>query len=63
MKMLNLSEVLMRNHDLTSFEGLKLVLKEEARQGYMFFELDVKPQFDDTPADWENQLEAAFTSR
>lgn len=61
--MLHLSEVLMKNHDLKSFEGLKQALKEEARQGQMFFEIDVKPQFDDTPNDWENQLEAAFTSR
>lgn len=53
----------MKNHDLNSFEGLKEALKEEARQGQMFFEIDVKPQFDDTPNDWENQLEAAFTSR
>lgn len=53
----------MKNHELSSFEELKVALKEEARQGQMFFEIDVKPQFDDTPGDWENQLEAAFTSR
>lgn len=61
--MLHLSEVLMKNHDMQSFAELKEALKGEARQGQMFFEIDVKPQFDDTPSDWENQLEAAFTSR
>jgi hypothetical protein len=61
--MLHLSEVLMKNHDMKSFAELKEALKGEARQGQMFFEIDVKPQFDDTPNDWENQLEAAFTSR
>jgi len=61
--MLHLSEVMMKNHDLKSFEGLKEAIKKKAREGQMFFEIDVKPQFDDTPNDWENQREAAFTSR
>ena len=61
--MLYLSEVLMKNHDMSSFAELKEALKGEARQGQMFFEMDVKPQFDDTPTDWQDQCEAAFTSR
>jgi len=28
----------------------------------LFFRMDVKPQFEDTPADWEEKLEATFTS-
>jgi len=27
----------------------------------MFFRIDVKPQFSDTPENWEDRLEAAFT--
>ena len=61
--MLHLSEVLMKNHDLVSFEQLKEKVKQEARMGQMFFDMDVKPPFDDTPSDWETQLEIAFTSR
>ena len=61
--MLYLSEVLMKNHDLSTFEGLKEVLKGEARQGQMFFEMDVKPDFNDTPTNWQDECEAAFTSR
>ncbi|MDH5425040.1 MAG: sulfur relay protein DsrC [Gammaproteobacteria bacterium] len=61
--MLYLSEVLMKNHEMSSFEELKVALKGEARQGQMFFEMDVKPGFTDTPTDWQDQCEAAFTSR
>jgi len=61
--MLYLSEVLMKNHDLSTFEDLKEALKGEARQGQMFFEMDVKPDFKDTPSNWQDECEAAFTSR
>ena len=54
---------MMKNHEMASFEELKEALKGEARSGQMFFEMDVKPGFDDTPTDWQDQCEAAFTSR
>ncbi|MFP3873462.1 MAG: sulfur relay protein DsrC [Thiohalophilus sp.] len=61
--MLWLSEVLLQNHDLESFEQLEKVIVEKAREGEMFFRMDVKPPFQDTPANWEERLEAVFTSR
>jgi hypothetical protein len=61
--MLWLSEVLIQNPDLENFEQLKDVLKKRAADGELFFRMDVKPPFQDTPADWEDKLEAAFTSR
>ncbi len=58
--MLLLSDVLIQHSDLETFEELmetvKLCSKSE-----MFFRIDVKPQFADTPEDWEDRLEAAFT--
>ena len=60
--MLWLSEVLLQRHDLESFDGLKQVVVEYARSGEMFFRMDVKPPFPDTPQDWEDKLEAAFSS-
>ena len=60
--MLWLSEVLLQRHDLDSFEGLKQVIVEQARGGEMFFRMDVKPPFPDTPQDWEDRLEAAFSA-
>jgi len=60
--MLWLSEVLLQRHDLETFEGLKQVVVEHARGGEMFFRMDVRPPFQDTPENWEDILEAIFTS-
>lgn len=61
--MLWLSEVLIQNPELENFDELKEVLKKRAADGELFFRMDVKPPFKDTPGDWEDKLEAAFTSR
>jgi hypothetical protein len=45
-----------------SFEQLIESVKVRARNGAMFFRIDVKPPFQDTPNDWEERLEAAFSS-
>ena len=60
--MLWLSEVLLQGHDIDSFEGLKQIISERARGGEMFFRMDVKPPFPDTPQDWEDRLEAVFSA-
>jgi len=60
--MLWLSEVLMQGHDLESFADLEQRVQERAQQGEMFFRMDVKPPFSDTPENWEEKLEAVFTA-
>ncbi|MDH5356220.1 MAG: sulfur relay protein DsrC [Gammaproteobacteria bacterium] len=60
--MLYLSEILIQNPDLESFEDLKDALIILAREGELFFRMDVKPPFPDTPSNWEDRLEAVFTS-
>ena len=60
--MLWLSEVLLQSHELDSFAGLVNEVKARAGAGEMFFRMDVKPPFPDTPQDWEDRLEAAFSS-
>ncbi len=60
--MLWLSEVLMEGHDLESFSELEKRIKERATNGEMFFRMDVKPPFSDTPENWEEKLESIFTS-
>ena len=60
--MLWLSEVLLQGHDIDSFEALKVAVSERARAGEMFFRMDVRPPFNDTPEDWEDRLEAVFSS-
>ncbi|OQX43169.1 MAG: sulfur relay protein DsrC [Candidatus Sedimenticola endophacoides] len=58
--MLLLSEILIQNPQLDTFEELLEVIRQR-RQGAMLFRIDVKPQYADTPTDWEDRLEAAFT--
>lgn len=61
--MLYLSDVLIEGKNLESFDQLVAELKKRAAAGELFFQMDVKPPFPDTPGDWEDRLEAAFTSR
>jgi hypothetical protein len=60
--MLWLSEVMLQNPDVDSFEDLKDKIKQRAADGERFFRMDIKPPFADTPADWEDRLEAVFTA-
>lgn len=59
--MLMLSDLLIGN-DVGTYEDLVKAVEAVARQGEMFFQMDVKPPFPDTPENWEQQLEARFTS-
>ncbi len=58
--MLYLSEVLMQNTQLETFDELCDLIKEKSKSE-MFFRIDVKPQYPDTPENWEDRLEAMFT--
>jgi hypothetical protein len=59
--MLKLSDILVANKDIETFDELRVAVQEVARQGERFFRMDVKPPFPDTPDDWEDRLEAAFS--
>ncbi len=61
--MLWLSEILIQNPEMKDFEELKEEIKKRAAAGELFFRMDIKPQFNDTPTDWEEKLEATFTSK
>ncbi|WP_342589259.1 sulfur relay protein DsrC [thiotrophic endosymbiont of Bathymodiolus puteoserpentis (Logatchev)] len=59
--MLLISEVMIANPEIESFEDLVVVLKSIARESdERFFQMDVKPDYGDTPENWEDRLEAAF---
>jgi len=60
--MLWLSEVMLENYDLQTFAELSDKIREKAATGEMFFRMDVKPTYPDTPDNWEDRLEAVFTS-
>ncbi|MHB8534064.1 MAG: sulfur relay protein DsrC [Sulfuricaulis sp.] len=57
--MLHLSEILLQHHDIETFEQLLEVVRQRA-QAEMFFRIDIKPTYPDTPSNWEDQLEGAF---
>lgn len=57
--MLYLSEVLIQEHELETFEDLVEAIQKRAGS-QIFFKIDVKPPFPDTPANWEDRLEGAF---
>ncbi|AGA89016.1 hypothetical protein Thimo_0141 [Thioflavicoccus mobilis 8321] len=59
--MLKLSDILVERKDLESFEELVPVIQGIARRGERFFRMDVKPPYPDTPENWEDRLEAAFS--
>jgi hypothetical protein len=60
--MLCLSEILLQHHELQTFEDLVGVVEDKARGGELFFQMDVRPPFPDTPESWEDRLEAAFAA-
>ena len=60
--MLWLSEVLLQHHELQSFEELKQKIGESAQKEELFFRMDVRPPFHDTPENWEDILESVFTA-
>ncbi len=59
--MLKLSEMLVYHKEVESFDELLPLVQDVARSGERFFRMDVKPPFPDTPEDWEDRLEAAFS--
>ncbi len=60
---LKLSNILISNHDLENFQELLELIRVFAQRGERFLQFDVKPEFPDTPEDWEDRLEAAFSGR
>lgn len=61
--MLSISEVLMSQHDMATFDELVVYIKRRAKEGEMFIDIDLKPPFSDTPDNYQDALEIAFTSR
>jgi hypothetical protein len=59
--MLKLSDLMIANPQLCSFDQLLPLIQEVAQSGERFFRMDVKPPYPDTPPNWEDRLEAAFS--
>ena len=59
--MFYLSDVLKTQHDLDNFTDLLEIVRNKAREGELHMDVDIRPPFQDTPKDWQNQVEMAFT--
>jgi len=59
--MLHVSDLLLQHREVQTFEELVKVVKQRAKDE-MFFRMDLKPPYPDTPNNWEMILEAAFNT-
>ena len=55
-----LSEILLEEHDIESFSELVAAVRRRAAHE-RFLHMDIRPPYLDTPDNWEDVLEAAFT--
>ena len=60
--MLYLSSLLIDEKDIETFDELLEVIKVRAKDGEIFIKIDLKPPFPDTPENWEDKIESAFSS-
>lgn len=59
--MLHISHLLISEPSIDSFAALRDAVRAEASKE-RFLRMDIKPPFADTPPDWEDVLEAVFSS-
>lgn len=59
--MAQLSDLIIGHPEVTKFEELVELVQHAGESGQMFLEFDVKPDFRDTPRNWQWVLEGAFT--
>ena len=57
--MIYLSELLIQNPGFESFEEL-VQLIESKKEGEIHLKVDIKPNYPDTPSNWEDKIEGAF---
>ena len=58
--MARVSELLIANPKMASFAELEEAVVEAALAGEIHLYMDIKPEFPDTPRNWETELELAF---
>lgn len=58
--MVQISDLIIRHPEVTSFAELEQLVVEAARNGEVHLFFDLKPEYPDTPRKWETRLELAF---
>ena len=57
---LDLSAIIIQNPEVNSFTALKEIISEYATGEVVLLNFDVKPDYRDTPRDWQWQFEGVF---
>jgi hypothetical protein len=58
--MINLSDLIIMHPEVNSFGELLTLVENEAKHGTIHLNFDVKPDYRDTPRNWEFKVEGAF---
>jgi len=58
--LIKVSDLIIEHPEVRSFQELKQLVVAAANSGYRFLQFDVKPDFVDTPRNWELTLEGVF---
>jgi hypothetical protein len=58
--MANLSDLIISHREITSYFDLEKLVEAAAQDGIVVLHMDLKPDFQDTPRDWQKRLELAF---
>ncbi len=58
--MARLSDIVIQNPQVTSFADLEKLVAAAAGDGVITLEMDVKPDYVDTPRNWAWRLEGVF---
>ena len=55
-----ISDIIIQHPEINSFDELLAAVRHITSDDMLFLEFDVKPDYRDTPRDWQWQLEGAF---
>lgn len=58
--LIKVSDLIIGHPEVQSFKDLERMVIAAAESGYRFLQFDVKPEFVDTPRNWDLTLEAVF---
>lgn len=56
----NLSDLIIYNPQVNTFEGMLRLVATAAKNGARFITYDVKPDYGDTPKKWQTEVERVF---
>jgi hypothetical protein len=60
--MIQISDLMIAHPELVSFRQLETLVEAAAASGEIHLYFDIKPEFADTPRDWDMRLEVIFLS-